>query len=109
MVQAYSDVDALLFLSKQESYGFPLVEAMFVGLPVVCPDLPYARALCGDQAFYFDPDSPRSLQDALKELKHKLDFGWWPCWSKQMENIPKDWETVARRMLSIAAFPCATG
>jgi glycosyltransferase involved in cell wall biosynthesis len=106
MIQAYSEVDALLFLSKEESYGFPLVEAMFVGLPVVCPDLPYARTLCGDQAFYFDPNSPRSLQNALKGLKLKLDDGWWPCWSKQMESIPKDWESVARCIRSIASRPC---
>ena len=36
-------MDALLFLSTDESYGFPLIEAMFVGLPIICPDLPYAR------------------------------------------------------------------
>lgn len=49
MIHAYSGADALLFLSQDESYGFPLVEAMFVGLPIICPDLPYARTLCGDR------------------------------------------------------------
>jgi glycosyltransferase involved in cell wall biosynthesis len=102
MIAAYSKVDALLFLSKKESYGFPLVEAMFVGLPIVCPDLPYARTLCGDHAFYFDPDRPESLQHALASLKSRLDQGWWPNWEDRLVNIPPDWDTVARMMLELA-------
>ena len=109
MIKAYSLVDALLFLSKDESYGFPLVEAMFVGVPIVCPDLPYAHSLCGDQAIYFDPDSPRSLLSALKKLKNKLDQGWWPCWTDQMKRIPEDWETVAREMLAVATGQKGSG
>lgn len=102
MIEAYSKVDSLLFLSKEESYGFPLVEAMYVGLPIVCPDLPYARTLCGAQAIYFDPDLPESLRCALVTLQMKLDKGWWPDWSERLAGMPKDWETVARRMLAIA-------
>ncbi len=102
MIAAYSKADALLFLSKEESYGFPLVEAMFVGLPIVCPDLPYARTLCADQAFYFDPDQPESLLNALESLKSRLDHGWWPAWEDRLVNIPPDWDTVARKMLEVA-------
>ena len=101
IIEAYARVDALLFLSKKESYGFPLVEAMFVGLPVVCPDLPYARTLCGDQAFYFDPDQPESLLHALASLRSQLDQGWWPTWEDRLRNIPPDWDSVARMMLKV--------
>jgi glycosyltransferase involved in cell wall biosynthesis len=103
VIHAYSQVDALLFLSKEESYGFPLVEAMYVGLPIVCPDLPYARVLCGDEAIYFDPDSVDSLKAAVGLLKSRLEEGWWPNWDEQMKCIPKDWNAVAHRMLQIAA------
>ena len=102
MIKAYAQVDALLFLSKDESYGFPLVEAMFVGLPIVCPDLPYAHTLCGDQAIYFDPNSPDSLHQALHTLQSRLDKGWWPNWQDRLAGMPPDWETVARRMLAVA-------
>ncbi len=103
MVEAYSQVDALLFLSKEESYGFPLVEAMYVGLPIICPDLPYAHFLCGDEAIYFDPDSIESLKAAIALLKLRFEKGWWPNWDERMKSIPKDWDTVAQRMLQIAA------
>lgn len=102
MIEAYSQADALLFLSRDESYGFPLVEAMFVGLPIVCPDLPYARTLCGDRAIYFDPEQPESLRQALRTLQSRLDEGWWPDWRDRLAGVPPDWETVARRMLAVA-------
>ncbi len=102
MLDAYSRADALLFLSKAESYGFPLVEAMLVGLPIVCPDLPYARTLCGEQALYFEPDSPDSLRAALEQLREHLLQGWWPDWSAQLRSIPSNWDSVAQRMLEIA-------
>jgi glycosyltransferase involved in cell wall biosynthesis len=98
----YRNADALLFLSTDESYGFPMVEAMFVGLPIVCPELPYARTLCGDEAIYFDPASAASLQAAVVELHRKLRSGWWPDWSEQLRPIPGDWASVARAMLGIA-------
>ena len=102
MIQAYSYMDALLFLSRDESYGFPLVEAMFVGLPIICPDLPYARILCGEQAIYFDPNDVASLKEAIETLKLQLDAGWWPDWTKQLTVIPASWDEVADDMLRVA-------
>lgn len=98
----YSLVDALLFLSKLESYGFPLIEAMFVGIPIVCPNLPYAREICGDQAIYFNADEPSSLLVALQTLEARLNDGWWPSWENQLSRIPETWEGVARQILEIA-------
>jgi glycosyltransferase involved in cell wall biosynthesis len=103
MIEAYSEVDALLFLSEEESYGFPLLEAMFVGLPIICPDLPYARTLCGEQACYFSPSNIDSLKNAVEILKNRIDSGWWPNWESQIKNTPTDWESVALRMFTLAA------
>ncbi len=103
MIKLYSHIDALLFLSKKESFGFPLVEAIFIGLPIVCPDLPYARSLCGEQAIYFDPNIPESLEDALYTLQAKLGENWWPDWDLQRSSIPNNWKDVAMQILQIAA------
>lgn len=102
MLSIYSSADGLLFLSLSESFGFPLLEAMFVGLPIICPDLPYAHALCGEQAIYFDPLDIHSLRVAVGELNDRLKDGWWPDWTESLKAIPTDWDTVAMRMLSIA-------
>ena len=102
MIQAYGEVDGLLFFSTDESYGFPLVEAMFMGLPIVCPDLPYAHALCSDGAIYFDPLSIDSLRNAIETLHTRLSAGWWPDWATQLSAIPKDWDVVADAMIAVA-------
>jgi hypothetical protein len=95
----YEKADALIFPSVLESYGLPLVEAMVMGIPVVAADLPYARVLCGDEGFYFDPESSDSLVEACKRLKARLSDGWQPDWSSSLKAMPKTWETVAQRFL----------
>jgi hypothetical protein len=74
---------------------------MFVGLPIICPDLPYAKSLCGKEAIYFNPDAEKSLLSAIKKLKKKLDKGWRPSWKSQMKNIEKNWDIVVKRMIEI--------
>lgn len=102
VLDEYRTTDALLFLSLSESFGFPLVEAMWIGLPIICPDLPYARALCGEQAIYFDPQNVVSLHAAIVELAKRRDLGWWPDWSTNLKKIPRDWNEVAEAMLRLA-------
>jgi hypothetical protein len=97
MIEAYSRVDALVYLSTSESYGLPLVEAMFAGLPILAADLPYARVLCGSEALYFAPDSIESMKQAVLNLHDRLSKGWWPDWSERLSHIPPDWATVANR------------
>lgn len=105
MIRAYGSVDGLLFLSKKESLGFPLIEAMYLGLPVICPDLPYAKTLCGEQGIYFDPDSVQSLRAAVTQLKKLLSNNWKPDWSEQLKGIPETWEDVASTILDMAINP----
>lgn len=101
MRKAYEEVDALLFLSLTESYGFPLIEAMFIGLPIICPNLAYARTLCGTEAIYFEANDIESMRQACIELKSRLLRGWKPDWSEQINGLPKDWESVASQMFDV--------
>jgi glycosyltransferase involved in cell wall biosynthesis len=99
MVDQYAQADALVFPSLEESYGLPLVEALFLDLPILVADLPYARALCGEAAIYFDPRSPSSLTDAVRDLRQRLAAGWWPDYTPLREAFPRDWDEVAQRMV----------
>lgn len=103
VIEIYSKTDGLLFLSLTESYGFPLLEAMWLGLPIICCDLDYARSLCGDEAIYFEHNDLDSLHKAICDLDSKLKMGWWPNWDIQLSNIPKNWQTVADSMLNSAS------
>ena len=58
--------DALIFPSREEGFGIPLLEAAFSHLPVFCADIPPLRELGLDDAYYFSPDEdPTVLANAI--------------------------------------------
>jgi len=59
---------ALLFVSRLEGFGYPLVEAMAAGCPIVAADRPWAREMAGDAAAFVDPDRPEAIAAALLDL-----------------------------------------
>lgn len=68
----YSLADALLFPSKKEGFGLPLIEAMFHQLPVFCSDIPIHREVMGRAAHYLDLEaSPSVLADFIRERLHR--------------------------------------
>ena len=102
-LQHYRITDGVFFPSLLESCPLPLVEAMMLGLPIVCADLPYARWICEDEAIYFDSASARDAWRAIEELKDRLAAGWSPDWSRALLKLPSDWDEVAASFLEILA------
>ncbi|WP_342071788.1 glycosyltransferase [Yoonia algicola] len=103
----YEQSDALVFLSKAESYGLPLIEAIWLGKPIVCPDLPYAHTICGDGAIYFDPDSFASFARAIEVLDTTVPRGATQDWSEQRKKFPNTWREVAQRFVDISNLAMA--
>lgn len=99
--EQYIKSDALFFPSLTESYGLPLVEAMALGMPIICADRPYSKWLCEDQAEYFDPLSAESAIEAIDKAKHKLFSGRKPNWTRAYSKLPENWNEVARRFKDI--------
>jgi len=50
----YLLADCLLYPSRQEGFGLPVVEAALYRLPVLCNNVPAYRAIGGDEAFLLD-------------------------------------------------------
>ena len=68
LVQAYQRADALIFPSRIEGFGFPVLEAMAAGCPVVCTNVTSLPELGGDAALYFAPDDPVAAAGHLRRL-----------------------------------------
>jgi len=64
----YGNALGVVFPSKFEGWGLPIVEAFAAGIPVACSDIPVLREVAGDAAVYFDPLNPRSIADCLARL-----------------------------------------
>lgn len=59
LAKRLGEARALLFPSFAEGYGFPLVEALQMGVPAICADLPVYREIAGNTPTYLDPlDGP---------------------------------------------------
>jgi glycosyltransferase involved in cell wall biosynthesis len=100
-LEYYGRVDALIFPSVAESYGLPLLEAMIIGLPIICSDLPFSHWLCGEEAIYFNPYKVESLTNSICELKSKLNNGWYPSWNSSLQKIPNSWDVVAKKIIKL--------
>jgi glycosyltransferase involved in cell wall biosynthesis len=57
----------LMFPSFYEGFGFPMLEAMAAGCPVMALDTPINREIAGDAAWFL-PAEPHSWSDALAQL-----------------------------------------
>lgn len=99
MVKLYETFDCMIFLSKNESYGLPLVESIFAGIPIICPDLSYSRSICGDHARYFKPWDIESFVSELKKLSNDLIRGWRPDYSEIIKRYPSNWKEVSDKFI----------
>jgi glycosyltransferase involved in cell wall biosynthesis len=67
LVDLYRRAAALVFPSRYEGFGQPVLEALACGCPVACSDLPPLREVAGDAAVYFEPHEPESIAAATRE------------------------------------------
>lgn len=93
----YSQADCLLFLSSTESYGLPLVEAMFLNKPIIVADHLYSKELCEDYAYYFKPYDENSFLKSLHKMRNDLNKGYGRhLQTTSISKFPKEWGFVAR-------------
>jgi glycosyltransferase involved in cell wall biosynthesis len=61
----YGAARAMVFPSRFEGFGFPLLEAMSLGTPIVCSSVTSIPEVAGDAAVYVDPGQPTALAEAV--------------------------------------------
>jgi glycosyltransferase involved in cell wall biosynthesis len=62
----YKQCDGLLMPTLLESFSGTYVEALYHGKAIITSDLDFAKDVCGEAAFYFDPLSYESILSSLK-------------------------------------------
>lgn len=95
----YDGLDLFVFPSICESFGFPLVEAMAVGLPVIAAATPGNCEVGGPDILTFRPDDPVTLADHIERLwRDPVAYG---RQSRRSLDVSSrySWAACARRML----------
>jgi alpha-1,2-rhamnosyltransferase len=72
LAHAYRNSSALVFVSRCEGFGLPLVEAMQYGLPVVASGIAVFREIGGDYPMYVESDDKRGLLEAVGRFEEAL-------------------------------------
>ncbi|MFA6250783.1 MAG: glycosyltransferase family 1 protein [Candidatus Shapirobacteria bacterium] len=68
LVAIYSGASIFAITSLYEGFGFPPLEAMACGVPVVSSNVTSLPEVCGDCALYADPKDPLTFTDQLDLL-----------------------------------------
>lgn len=70
----YQQTDALLLPTLLESFSGTYVEAMYHRRPILTSDMPFARGVCGDAAFYFDPTDDMAILETIRKVMAKPEM-----------------------------------
>lgn len=62
---------ALVTASQEEGFGLPIIEAMSIGVPVICSDIEIFHEVAGEAGLFFNPISPREFADKVRQLEKK--------------------------------------
>lgn len=71
----YTHAHALIFPSLMEGFGLPALEALVLGTPVLCSDIPVFHEILGRHAVYFNPhdvaDIARVIEASVQAKSRK--------------------------------------
>lgn len=66
LARAYREAHLFVYPSLYEGFGFPPLEAMLAGCPILLAASSALPEICKDAAFYFDPDNHADFVDRLE-------------------------------------------
>jgi glycosyltransferase involved in cell wall biosynthesis len=64
----YQQASLFVFLSLIEGFGYPPLESLRVGTPVLCSNIEVFREVCGELASYVPPEQAQQVGRAMSEL-----------------------------------------
>ena len=105
LIQSLNNADIGIAPSKYEGFGFPLVEMIATGLPVIVSDKASLPELAGNAGLIFNSSDSNDLKEKMKELienaalRNKVaensklrrdDFFGWDAYAKKLEDLYKE-------------------
>ena len=96
----YSCCDLMIFPSLFEGFGFPIVEALACGAPVICSNTSAMLEIAADLLPTFDPADSHSIFECMERV---LSTGWSDAQRRRGTDFAAgfDWRKTARRVIGV--------
>lgn len=101
LVVLYKEAEAYVFPSLSEGFGIPGLDAMVLGKPVVCSDIPTLREVYGEAALYFNPFSHDDMVGKIKAVLDDDDLRRRLIEKGQRQVKKFSWQKMAKETLAV--------
>lgn len=100
-VALLAGAEGLVYASLYEGFGFPVLEAMAAGTPVLTSDLSSLPEVAGDAAFLVDPRSEEAIAEGMERLLQDADLRARLAAAGQERASAFRWEETVRRTAQV--------
>ena len=101
LAHLYRHASALVYASRYEGFGLPIVEAMASGAPVVACDAPGPREAGGDAALYVPTQDPDALAAAITRVLEDPETASRLRERGAQRALELSWDTTALRTMEV--------
>lgn len=106
LIHLYEHALAFIFPSLYEGFGIPPLEAMAVGCPVLCSDIPVLREVLDDVPLYFQPLDLADIARAIQQLQNVSATERTQMIQRGYDQVNKySWEQSAQTLIDLLYTP----
>ncbi|HAM50150.1 MAG TPA: hypothetical protein DCP92_05455 [Nitrospiraceae bacterium] len=99
LAKLLTSATALIYPSKYEGFGLPPLEAMTLGCPVITTKFTAVPEVCGDAAFYINPDDEKDFSRGILALQNDRELRLTLRAKGYIQANRFTWEAAAKRFL----------